>query len=127
MKKISTAATKQIRNSSQPKLTIGLDLRDRSRWYCLLDEGGEVVAGTETGYNSVGNEGSVRCAAGLLLTDGARNAGESVIGVASDQTNGPDNQDQNYGQHHCVLRDVLPLVVLPQAKVKLRHISSHGS
>ena len=43
MKKISTVATKQIRNFSQPKLTIGLDLGDRSSWYCLLDEVGEVL------------------------------------------------------------------------------------
>jgi hypothetical protein len=26
-----------------PKLTIGLDLGDRSNWYCLLDESGNVV------------------------------------------------------------------------------------
>jgi hypothetical protein len=32
MKKISTAAAKQIRNFSQQKLTIGLDLGDRSGW-----------------------------------------------------------------------------------------------
>ena len=43
MKKVSTAAAKQIRNYSQPKLTIGLDLGDRSSWYCLLDEVGEVL------------------------------------------------------------------------------------
>jgi transposase len=43
MKKISTAAAKQIRNFSQQKLTIGLDLGDRSSWYCLLDEVGEVL------------------------------------------------------------------------------------
>ena len=43
MKKISTVATRQIRNFSQPKLTIGLDLGDRSSWYCLLDEVGEVL------------------------------------------------------------------------------------
>jgi hypothetical protein len=30
MKKISTVAAKQIRNISEPKLTIGLDLGDRS-------------------------------------------------------------------------------------------------
>jgi len=42
MKKVSTAATKQINNFSQQKLTIGLDLGDRSSWYCLLDEAGEV-------------------------------------------------------------------------------------
>jgi transposase len=43
MKKISTVVAKQSRNFSQPKLTIGLDLGDRSSWYCMLDEHGEVV------------------------------------------------------------------------------------
>ena len=43
MKKISTVAAKQSKKFSQPKLTIGLDLGDRSSWYCVLDEQGEVV------------------------------------------------------------------------------------
>src|ERR1700722_3425408 len=43
MKKVSTAAGKATRNFSQPKLTVGLDLGDRSSWYCLLDEVGEVL------------------------------------------------------------------------------------
>src|SRR5271157_2084211 len=43
MKKISTVATKQNRNVSEQKLTIGLDLGDRTSWYCVLDGGGEVV------------------------------------------------------------------------------------
>ena len=38
MKKISTAEAKQIRNFAEQKLTIGLDLGDRSSWYCVLDE-----------------------------------------------------------------------------------------
>jgi len=42
MKKGSTAAAKQSSNFSQQKLTIGLDLGDRSSWYCLLDERGEL-------------------------------------------------------------------------------------
>src|SRR6266513_289508 len=42
MKKVSTAAAKQMRNFSEPKLTIGLDLGDRSSWYCVMDERGEV-------------------------------------------------------------------------------------
>ena len=42
MKKISTAAAKTDEEFSQAKLTIGLDLGDRSSWYCLLDEVGEV-------------------------------------------------------------------------------------
>ena len=43
MKKISTGATKQSKNFRGQKLTIGLDLGDRSSWYCVLDEAGNVV------------------------------------------------------------------------------------
>jgi hypothetical protein len=43
MKKISTVETRQSRNISEQKLTIGLDLGDRSSWYCGLDEAGRVV------------------------------------------------------------------------------------
>src|SRR6266480_3578964 len=43
MKKVSTAARKQSRNFSQQKLTIGLDLGDRSSYYCVLDEIGQIV------------------------------------------------------------------------------------
>jgi transposase len=43
MKKISTATAKQSKKFSVQKLTIGLDLGDRSSWYCVLDEAGEVL------------------------------------------------------------------------------------
>ena len=43
MKKISTEATKQSKNFREQKLTIGLDLGDRSSWYCVLDEAGDVL------------------------------------------------------------------------------------
>ena len=43
MKKVSTAVRKQSRNFSQPNLTIGLDLGDRSSCYCVLDETGRIV------------------------------------------------------------------------------------
>src|SRR6059036_3030721 len=43
MKKVSTAAVKRMRNFSQHKLTIGLDLGDRSSCYCGLDEAGGIV------------------------------------------------------------------------------------
>ena len=43
MKKISTVAAKQRRNFSQQKLTIGLDLGDRSSFYCVLDERGQIA------------------------------------------------------------------------------------
>jgi transposase len=43
MKKVSTTAAKQIRNFSEAKLTIGLDLGDRSSWYRVLNQAGEVL------------------------------------------------------------------------------------
>jgi transposase len=43
MKKVNTVTAKQSRNFSQQQLTIGLDLGDRSSWYCLLDEVGKVL------------------------------------------------------------------------------------
>jgi hypothetical protein len=41
MKKPSTLAAPRKKNFDQ-KLTIGLDLGDRSSWYCVLNEAGEV-------------------------------------------------------------------------------------
>jgi transposase len=43
MKKVSTVEAKQSRKTSEQKLTVGLDLGDRSSWYCVLDESGAVV------------------------------------------------------------------------------------
>jgi len=43
MKKTTTAAATGKKNFAG-KLTIGLDLGDRSSWYCVLDETGEVIA-----------------------------------------------------------------------------------
>jgi hypothetical protein len=42
MKKVSTVLAKQNRNNSQQKLTVGLDLGDRNRWYCMVDEAGQI-------------------------------------------------------------------------------------
>jgi transposase len=43
MKKIITVAARKIEEVEGQKLTIGLDLGDRSSWYCVLDEAGEVL------------------------------------------------------------------------------------
>ena len=59
MKKVSTVATKQSRNFSQPKLTIGLDLGDRNSGYCVLDEGGR------SNWNSESVRRRKRCRKGL--------------------------------------------------------------
>jgi len=51
MKKISTAAAKQKNNLQDQRLTIGLDLGDRSSWYCVLNEAGEVLLEQKTEHN----------------------------------------------------------------------------
>src|SRR5207302_46861 len=43
MRKISTATAHASRKVESQRLTIGLDLGDRSSWYCVLDETGEVL------------------------------------------------------------------------------------
>jgi len=43
VKKISTAAKRGNEIFKAPKLTIGLDLGDRSSHYCILDEAGNVL------------------------------------------------------------------------------------
>src|SRR6202162_3993913 len=43
MKKISTARTGKIEKVAGQKLTVGLDPGDRSSWYCVLGEAGEVL------------------------------------------------------------------------------------
>src|SRR6202051_3429635 len=42
MKKVSTVAAKASKKISQQKLTVGLDLGDRNRWHCVLDESGQI-------------------------------------------------------------------------------------
>ena len=43
MKKISRAGVCETGKVEGQKLTIGLDLGDRSSWYCVLDAAGDVV------------------------------------------------------------------------------------
>jgi transposase len=43
MKKISAATAGKIEKVAGQKLTVGLDLGDRSSWYCVLNEAGEVL------------------------------------------------------------------------------------
>ena len=43
MKKVSTVAAQRSTKISRQKLTVGLDLGDRSSWYCVLDETGQTV------------------------------------------------------------------------------------
>ena len=73
MKKVSTAAAKATKNLSQLKLTIGLDLGDRSSWYCLLDEVGEVLLERKVS-TSKSDGGGVRRDAAQPDRSGNRNA-----------------------------------------------------
>ena len=43
MKKISTAATPTIEKVAGLKLTIGLDLGERSSWYCVVEQSGQML------------------------------------------------------------------------------------
>jgi len=51
MKKVSTVVAKQSRNISRQRLTIGLDLGDRSSWYCVLDGAGPDPTGAARAYD----------------------------------------------------------------------------
>ena len=53
MKKSSTVAAVSKKNFNQ-SLTVGLDLGDRSSWYCMLDEAGEVVGEKKLGTTPKG-------------------------------------------------------------------------
>jgi hypothetical protein len=59
MKKVRTGATKQSRNFSQQRLTIGLDLADGSSWRCVLDDPAH-PAETKAEHNSQGSTRGVR-------------------------------------------------------------------
>ena len=74
MKKISTVAVKQSKNISGKKLTIGLDLGDRSSWYCVLDEAGEVLLEQKLSDDSESHEGCVWSHAALSDRAGDGNA-----------------------------------------------------
>ena len=81
MKKSSTATAASKQNFDQ-KLTIGLDLGDRSSWYCVLDEAGEVIQRAEAGHDSEGDERSLRRDAAQPDSAGDRDAlavGEPIV------------------------------------------------
>ncbi|MFZ1919612.1 MAG: IS110 family transposase [Terriglobales bacterium] len=49
MKKVSTVEAQRSIKISEQKLTVGLDLGDRSSWYCVLDEAGSIVSEQKLG------------------------------------------------------------------------------
>jgi hypothetical protein len=43
MQKLTTTTVRRTRKDQDRKLTIGLDLGDRSSFYCVLDEAGRII------------------------------------------------------------------------------------
>jgi transposase len=43
MKKLTATMMQQTLNKQDRRLTVGLDLGDRSSFYCVLDEAGDVL------------------------------------------------------------------------------------
>jgi len=91
MKKGSTVATRQSRNCSEQKLTIGLDLGDRSSGYCGLDESGPGTTGAACEHDRQGSARRVWRNAGQPCRAGNGDAlavGESAVdgtGARSDR------------------------------------------
>ena len=56
-----------------------------------------------------------------LLVNRACRGREHVIGVASDQSDSPDDQDQDHRQHHRVFGNVLTLFLRPDSPAKFSH------
>jgi hypothetical protein len=48
------------------------------------------------------------------LLDRAGYGRENVVGVAADQPDGADNNNQNHSQHNSIFSDVLPAIIVPQ-------------
>ena len=51
MKKLSTVRGRESKIFNEHNLTIGLDLGDRSSYYCVLDEAGKVIQEANVGTN----------------------------------------------------------------------------
>ena len=59
MKKLSTTAAHAIEKLPARQLTIGLDLGDRSSYYCVVDEAGRIVLGLRKTICSAKSEPSL--------------------------------------------------------------------
>jgi hypothetical protein len=58
---------------------------------------------------------------GARLTDRAAYLRKDRIRVRADQAHGADDDHKDHGQHDRVLRDVLPVLILPKLLKKLSH------
>jgi len=92
MKKGSTAATKQSKNISQQKLTIGLDLGDRHSWYCVVDETGHIQVEQRVRTN----EKALREVFGCAATQARTRSGGKLAGIDSGDQSGGGRRGSNW-------------------------------
>ena len=64
MEKLSTVQGSRRKIFKQGKLTIGLDLGDRSSYYCVLDEAGKVIQEGSVGTSVVQSKSEI---SGVLM------------------------------------------------------------
>ena len=65
---------------------------------------------------------SVELTFGLVNRTG--DGGEYVIGIRTDQANRANYDHENDSQHHCIFRDVLTFLVVPESLSKLLHFDA---
>jgi hypothetical protein len=56
-----------------------------------------------------------------VLLKGASYRGESVIGIRANETNRANDQDQDHGEHHRILGNVLASIVRPELGEETAH------
>src|SRR5882724_4581824 len=67
---------------------------------------------------------SLTCKLARNLADRATHLRKYGIGARSNQAHRANYDDQDNGQHNCVLRDVLALFILPKLRKKFSHCRS---
>jgi transposase len=74
MKKLITTMMQRTLNKQDGRLTIGLDLGDRSSFYCVLDEAGDVLLKQKVRTTPKGDKRGFRSYASESYRIGDRNA-----------------------------------------------------
>ncbi len=108
MKKVSIVAAQRSTKISRQKLTVGLDLGDRSSWYCVLDETGQTVLEQKLSTTAKGrlkrerpmcterNESLLESADGSMATVATRRENKTLS--PEKQTNPLDSDRPSHGR-----------------------------
>lgn len=57
----------------------------------------------------------------MLLADRACGRRECVVSVTTNQTNGPNHENENHREHDSVLGDILTLFLNPESPAEFQH------